>query len=317
MNDAAGQRRPSKLAYLIAAPLLLLALVPLFANARAASRRGQRFTAYWAADLLNSVEPYGVLVTDGDNDTFPLWYAQQVEGVRKDVLVACSCLLETDWNVRDMIRRPIYPYDSVAGPAVYRGHSWPRPSGPPLHMTMAEADAIPAYVPVQKPMLFKKDSITATIKPGILSRGQLVVLHFIQDAFPERPIFFSSRISAEALGLGSHIVATGLAEKLVMQTVKPGRDTVSTPLGPMDLTRSIALWTTVYKGPAQLAQEGQWVDRASVGIPYHYVLVGYYLANAVGQSGDTAFARRSMLTVEAMARAAGLTRNSGSGSGSD
>ncbi|MGH7662653.1 MAG: hypothetical protein ACRENA_17260 [Vulcanimicrobiaceae bacterium] len=292
--------------------MLLIALIPFFANFHSASRGGQRFTRDWAADLLNSVEPYGILVTDGDNDTFPLWYAQDVEGIRKDVVVACSCLLETDWNVRDVIRRPIYPYDAAAGPAIYRNHTWVKPTGPPLHWTMDQADSVPGYFEVQKPMVFTKDSIVATIgrkdSISILSRGQLVILQFIKDAFPERPIYFSSRNTPDALGLGPHLLAQGLAQKLVMQIPKASRDTVSTPLGLTDVPRSLALWTTVYEGPAQLVREGQWVDRASAGIPYHYVLVGYYLANAVAQEGNRPVADQIMRTVELMARAAGLER---------
>jgi hypothetical protein len=291
-----------------------VAFVPFFANWHSASRHGQTFTRDWAADLLNSVEPYGILVTDGDNDTFPLWYAQEVEGIRKDVVVACSCLLETDWNVRDVIRRPIYAYDSVAGPAIYRNHVWPKPSGPPLKMTMAQADAIPPYMEVQKAMVFKKDSIVATLKPGILSRGQLTILHFIQDAFPERPVFFSSRNTPDALGLGQHLIAEGLAQKLVMGTLTPSRDTVNTPLGLTDIPRSLALWTTVYQGPAELVKEGQWVDHASAGIAYHYVLVGYYLGAVTAQLGDKAAAGRLMQTVDLMARAAGLERSQQGGS---
>ena len=75
--------QPTKRSWLFASPLLALVFIPLFVNWKSASRAGQTETRDFAADLLNSVEPYGVLVTVGDNDTFPLWYAQEVEGHTK------------------------------------------------------------------------------------------------------------------------------------------------------------------------------------------------------------------------------------------
>ncbi|MDQ3950551.1 MAG: DUF2723 domain-containing protein, partial [Gemmatimonadota bacterium] len=110
---------PPQRAWLLAAPVLALALVPLIGNWRAASRAGETSTLDYAHDLLNSVEPYGVLFTVGDNDSFPLWYAQEVEGIRKDVTVALTPLIDTDWYPRQLIRRPVHPYDAAAGP-VYR-----------------------------------------------------------------------------------------------------------------------------------------------------------------------------------------------------
>ena len=311
---------PSRQNLLKTTPILLLAGIPFVTNLHTAPRRGQTYTRDFAHDLLDSVEPYGVLVTVGDNDTFPLWYAQEVEGIRKDVVVANTSLLNTDWYTRQLIRRPIFDYDAAKGPAVYRNQQWQKPAGPPLKMTLDEADSVPPYWQIDKPMVFKAGchpepnatcDIEAVIPPHLLQRADLFVLRMIQDSYPSRPIYFSRTSGgyARELGLGDHVLTQGLASKVFVPPKASSRDTMNVAGdGWMDVKRTAELWNNDFLGPKAVIRAGDWIDQPSVGIPYLYVATGLELAEALHSRGDAAQANATWHTARQVAEAVHLER---------
>jgi hypothetical protein len=308
---------PRRNSWFIAAPVLAFAFVPLFANWHSASRAGQTDTADFAADLLNSVEPYGILITSGDNDTFPLWYAQEVEGIRRDVVIACLSLLNTDWYTRQLLRRPVYEYDSLRGPAIYRGKVWKKPVAPPVNLTMAQSDAVPPLIELSAPQTFQKSgtNIVATINPRSfgdfagLERADLFVLYMIRDSYPQRPFFFSRTTGGypEELGFAPYTVTVGLARKLMPAVPAAGNGIV--PVrgeGWFDAQSTRTLWETTFRAPASLAKRDLWVDRPSVGIPYLYVRTALILSDALKELGLTDEAAKIAAQANQIARATQL-----------
>lgn len=306
-RDDANVRAKPRLGWALASPVLAVAFVPLFANWDAASRRGDTDTADWARDLLNSVEPYGILITGGDNDMFPLWYAQEVEGIRRDVIIANTSLMNTDWFVRQMVRRPVFEYDADTGPELYRGGQWKQPSGPPLKMSLEEVDSVPIYQPIQQPMQFVAGNVRTTVEPQMLERADWFVYRLILDN-PDRPVHFARSTAGYAfqLGLGDYVATHGLTRRLA-RTPLSETDTMKLVRGEgwVDLDATIALWND-FDAPAALIRKDKWIDRPSAIIPNMYVNLGLSLQDSMLMRGDTTTAAAVFEVARSVARAARL-----------
>ena len=232
-----------------ATPILGLALLPLVLNWSWASRSYDYAARDWAYNLLMSVEPYAVLFTNGDNDTFPLWYLQEVEGIRRDVTVIVTSYLNTDWYALQLkgltqpceqgeppaeratlitCQRP-YTFENTGAAYVNApaeaGDKIPlvvdQPIRPPTRSIIPLTDeqilqVARSYVPIEQSMQLSFGNVTTILRAGeVLSPWQQFALNLIGESIGERPVYFASSGNAAAtLGLDSYLVRQGLAFRL-------------------------------------------------------------------------------------------------------
>jgi hypothetical protein len=273
--------------WIYATPLLALALIPLLGNRLTASRKGETLARDFAYDVLQSVEPYGVLVTAGDNDTFPLWYAQEVEGIRRDVTVVNLSLSNTDWYVRQLQRRPVEPFDEANGPAIYRGRQWTKPEGRLMSFSDEQLAALEQYYILQERRVLRLGGIDVALDPEMLGRpylerADIVVLQVIKDQLGKRPIYFSRTVGlyGDAFGLTSRLEGHGFARALRQHELQVS-DSIKAiqSLGYVNVPRTTRLLFDVYHADAAARSRPRgWVDKPSEGILSLYGLTYYALA---------------------------------------
>jgi hypothetical protein len=273
--------RVGRPAWLVTAPVLLVAVIPLATNRLSASRAGETLARDFAVDMLQSVEPYAILVTAGDNDLFPLWYAQEVEHVRRDVTVLNQSLMNTDWHIRQILRRPLEPFDIENAVSPYRDMDRPVPQTPVLAMPIAGVDSLPLVFRIDERSSLRVGELSAVLEPGVYDRATLITLQAIRDNLGIRPIYFGRTTggSADQLGLAPYLLSQGFARRLMPQAIESS-DSVHyiQGLGWIDLPRTEQLLFDVYhpEAAARTRPRG-WVDPPSANIlSLYYVTYGVY-----------------------------------------
>ena len=253
----------------IAAALVLVSLVvPCAANYTEHDRSGLWVPWDYAYNLLNSCRPNAILFTNGDNDTFPLWFAQEVAGVRKDVRVVNLSLGNTDWYIKQMlVNEPIlklsYTKETIDNDMVLDNSSASNPNHQ-VSTWVRKAEKL-------KPQL--KDRIDQMEAAGYLSSAdsakllQFKVNYQVWDAFTDwakryrssmmltqyklvidlalqnmdRPIEISTTVgTSNFMGLEKYMVQEGLVYNLVKGDLNPKPNA-------FDAKTTAALIDTVYK----------------------------------------------------------------------
>ena len=163
-------------------------------------RSGRYACRDFGVNYLESMQREGhpVILTSGDNDTFPLWYNHEVEGVRTDTRDCNLEYLQTDWYI-DQMKRPAY-------------------NSPALPISMSHDDYKEGrleYVPVNTDSLTIGHTIISLKGKQGLYKNELMVLEMLSQANWQRPIYTSVNSGPSNLPfLRDHLVLEGLAYRV-------------------------------------------------------------------------------------------------------
>ena len=197
--------------------ILFVPGVMLSVNYHSHDRSGNYVAWDYSYNILQSVGPNGILFTNGDNDTFPLWYLQEVENVRKDVAVVNLSLLNTPWYIKQW--KEARPDETKF-----------------INLTDKKVDEITSQltrweerkmqVPVKNDPENNEGYIEWTLKPTFAGQAlrvqDVMILKIIKDAGWEIPIYFAVTVSqSNRIGLDPYLDMQGLTFQLKSHKTSP------------------------------------------------------------------------------------------------
>ncbi|MBN1577184.1 MAG: DUF2723 domain-containing protein [Chitinispirillaceae bacterium] len=214
------------LAPIVAVLFMASPALPLTQNWNDASRRGDYIPFDYAYNLLQSCEKDGVIFTNGDNDTFPLWALQEAYGIRRDVRIVNLSLLNTDWYIKQLKHLEPKVAISYSDEQISALKHQLNPIVTPTKYTMPKAGI--------EVMLPGRSELNA-----LRVQDQMVV-NIVDANKWKKPIYFAVTVSDDNLmGLGPYLKMQGLAYR-VMRKVVAERDR-------LDITRTVHLLDNVYR----------------------------------------------------------------------
>jgi hypothetical protein len=252
------------------AVVVLCGAVPLFANYKEHNRGNLWVPWDYAYNLLMSCEPNAILFTNGDNDTFPLWFAQEVAGIRKDVRVVNLSLGNTDWYIKQMLdNEPIlklsYDRAGIDREMVLSEQNYEHPSQKIEFQVKKAEQAIPTLARQIEILeakldsgandkiredLFKRKLWLQTYtalkewgeprKYGVMQTQYKLVVDLTMNN-PDKPIHVSTTVGlSNAIGLDKYMVQKGMIWDLIKGELTPSRDSI-------DVERTAYLVDSVFR----------------------------------------------------------------------